>query len=440
MRKIYPLLFAAILTISVYSQAPQKMSYQAVIRNNSNVLVTSHAVGMKISILQGSATGTPVYVETQTPTTNANGLASLEIGGGTPVTGTFAGIDWSAGPYFIKTETDPAGGTTYSISGTSQLLSVPYALYSKTSVSLKDVTISSTGDTLAIGTRKIIVPGLSAANPKSIIYSSDESGNSDIWKINIDGTNKTQLTTSTSLENEPRLSPNGNKVVYCSDKSSNTQIWMMNIDGTNQTQLTANDPGYNQLDPSWSRDGNYIYYSRGLAGAGICSVCPTYEIWRINADGTNPLKITNDNYRDHLPFLSPNGQKIAFIKAEVANDCCNQTDVCVMNTDGTNMVRIAATAGVYDWIVGGWSPDGNKILYLSGSAVSNLYIMNSDGSNKTLLASNAGMACFSSDGSKIFYINKSGQGGGDIWIMNLDGSNKLAITTTSYLEEYLDTN
>jgi hypothetical protein len=112
------------------SQAPQKMSYQAVVRNSDNTLVASKTVGMRISILQGSATGTAVYVETQTPTTNANGLASLEIGGGTIVTGTLAGINWATGPYFIKTETDPSGGTNYSITGASQLLSVPYALFS----------------------------------------------------------------------------------------------------------------------------------------------------------------------------------------------------------------------------------------------------------------------------------------------------------------------
>ena len=88
---------------------------------------------MKISILQGSATGSPVYVETQTPTSNANGLVTLQIGGGTVVSGTIATINWANGPYFITTETDPTGGTNYTITGTSQLLSVPYALYAKTS-------------------------------------------------------------------------------------------------------------------------------------------------------------------------------------------------------------------------------------------------------------------------------------------------------------------
>ncbi len=110
------------------AQSPQKMSYQAVIRNSSNALVVSHSVGMKISILQGSATGTEVYSETQTPTTNANGLVGIEIGGGAG----FSTINWVNGPYFIKTETDPTGGTNYTITGTNQLLSVPYSLNAKT--------------------------------------------------------------------------------------------------------------------------------------------------------------------------------------------------------------------------------------------------------------------------------------------------------------------
>ncbi len=116
---------------------PQKMSYQAVIRNNSNALVTNQPIGMKISILQYSATGTAVYAETQTPTSNANGLITIEIGTGTVVTGTFSTIEWSSGPYFIKTETDPTGGTAYTITATSELLSVPYALLASSAKSLK---------------------------------------------------------------------------------------------------------------------------------------------------------------------------------------------------------------------------------------------------------------------------------------------------------------
>lgn len=133
MKRIITICVAIIITASLFAQLPTNMSYQAIVRDASNKLITNQAVGMKISILQGSVSGTAVYVEiyNPNPSTNANGLVAVEIGGGVPLSGNITTIDWSAGPYFIKTETDPSGGTNYTISGTSQLLSVPYALFSK---------------------------------------------------------------------------------------------------------------------------------------------------------------------------------------------------------------------------------------------------------------------------------------------------------------------
>ncbi|WP_158522881.1 Lcl C-terminal domain-containing protein [Geofilum rhodophaeum] len=136
MKKLFTFMVAVFLTATLWAQSPEKMSYQAVIRNSSEALVTNTTVGMQISILQGSASGTAVYVETQSPTTNANGLISIKIGDGTVQSGDFTNIEWANGPYFIKTETDPAGGTDYTITGTSQLLSVPYALHAKTAESV----------------------------------------------------------------------------------------------------------------------------------------------------------------------------------------------------------------------------------------------------------------------------------------------------------------
>jgi hypothetical protein len=133
MKKMIQIFVALLLVGKVSAQAPQKMSFQSVIRNNSNTLVTNQMVGMRISILQGNATGSSVYVENQTPLTNANGLASMEIGSGTVISGNMTDLNWADGPYFIKIETDPTGGNNYTISGTSQLLSVPYALYSENS-------------------------------------------------------------------------------------------------------------------------------------------------------------------------------------------------------------------------------------------------------------------------------------------------------------------
>ena len=136
MKKLHTLLASFLITLTLFAQAPEKMSYQAVVRDANNALIMNQAVGMRIQILQGSVFGAAVYVETQTPTSNDNGLVTLEIGTGTIVSGMFGSIDWSTGPYFIKTETDPTGATNYTISGTSQLMSVPYALYAKTADSI----------------------------------------------------------------------------------------------------------------------------------------------------------------------------------------------------------------------------------------------------------------------------------------------------------------
>jgi hypothetical protein len=131
MKRNYTLLLFLLATVSILAQTPEKMSYQLVLRDASNTLLTNQEVGIQISILQTTITGTAVYTEIQTATTNINGLVSLEIGSGTS-SDDFSAIDWSGGPYFIKTATDASGGSNYSIVGTSQLMSVPYALYAKT--------------------------------------------------------------------------------------------------------------------------------------------------------------------------------------------------------------------------------------------------------------------------------------------------------------------
>ncbi|MFN5372663.1 MAG: fibrobacter succinogenes major paralogous domain-containing protein [Bacteroidia bacterium] len=148
------------IAFTALAQAPQKFSYQAVIRNAGNQLVANQFVGIKISILQGTITGSAVYTETHNLLTNANGLATLEIGGGTLLSGNFSNINWANGPYFIKTETDVNGGANYTINATHQLLSVPYALYSNNVTS----SVSNAGDTLFIGSSHYIIPGISAAN------------------------------------------------------------------------------------------------------------------------------------------------------------------------------------------------------------------------------------------------------------------------------------
>lgn len=129
--KNFKLSLSILLTFSFlcsFAQIPNKISYQAVVRNNSNELVVNSQIGIKIMILQGSENGTLAYSQVFTSTTNSNGLISLEIGGDND----FESINWDNGPYFIRTQFDINGGTNYTITATSQLLTVPYALHAKT--------------------------------------------------------------------------------------------------------------------------------------------------------------------------------------------------------------------------------------------------------------------------------------------------------------------
>ena len=118
-----------IQSVIALAQPPQKMAYQSVVRNANNQIIADQNIGVKISIVEGSLTGTTVYSETHTTSTNANGLFTLEAGGGNPTTGAFSAINWGNGSHYIKSEIDVTGGVNYNLSGTMELLSVPYALY-----------------------------------------------------------------------------------------------------------------------------------------------------------------------------------------------------------------------------------------------------------------------------------------------------------------------
>lgn len=129
-------LWLCIASISVFAQAPEAFNYQAVARDNSGNPLVSRSIKVKIGILSGSISGTTVYAETHTVTTNQFGLFNLAMGSGTVVSGTFASINWGSNSFFTKVEIDPNGGNSFQLLGTSQLLSVPYALYAKNAGSI----------------------------------------------------------------------------------------------------------------------------------------------------------------------------------------------------------------------------------------------------------------------------------------------------------------
>ncbi len=289
------IVLAVLVTVSVFAQAPQKMSYQAVIRNGSSALITSTTVGMQISILQGSAIGTPVYVETQTPTSNINGLVSLEIGTGITIDD-FSTIDWSNGPYFIKTETDPIGGTNYTITGTSELLSVPYALHAKTAEN--------------------IIGGISETDPVFGVSPANGITGADITNWN----NKLDTEIDGSVTNELQAISLSNDTIYLSNggfvklpAGFNGQYSSLTGAPTNVSAFT-NDAGYltTEIDGSVTNELQVLSISNDtlyLSDGGFVKI-PSANAWSLDGntgtvDGANFIGTT-----DNVPLsFKVNNQK-----------------------------------------------------------------------------------------------------------------------------------
>ena len=216
MNKVILILITIFITVDVLAQVPEKMSYQAVVRNGKNTLVANQSIGLRISIIQGAVNGTTVFQEVfkPNPVTNANGLVTTEIGSGKPTLGAFSSIDWANGPYFIKAETDTTGGTNYTITGTTRLLSVPYALHTKTAESFSKT--------------------ITEADPAFTAWDKDYN----------DLTNKPDLSNYATKDwlNQTITHIDYNNIINKPDLSNYATIDMLNKNGTNDYNELINKP------------------------------------------------------------------------------------------------------------------------------------------------------------------------------------------------------
>jgi len=263
MKKLFTFLFIAFFTLSIIAQVPEKMSYQGIVRNSTNQLVTNSQVGVLISVLKNT---TPIFVETHTVITNSNGLISLEIGNGSRISGSpFSEIDWSDGTYFIKTEIDPSGGFSYTISGTSQLLSVPYAFQTKNldGISSKsgnfglgikdplakfDINNTEDKDAFKINFDNI----LSSASALKINYNGNTSG--------VQIVNNSSDATTNSLRIEDNNSSNTGSTLYNLSHSNGAAL--------NSINMNLGYAGLFQTDKASNDKATVVAINNGLSNAG----------------------------------------------------------------------------------------------------------------------------------------------------------------------------
>ena len=428
MKRILTIIAAVLLTATIWAQSPQRMSYQAVIRNTSNQLVTTQ-VGMKISVLQDTESGTPVFVETHTPTPNANGLVTIEIGSGTPVTGTFAAINWSAGPYFIKTETAIAVPlTTYTITGTSQLLSIPYALYSNASGGGWSLTGNTglTDGTNFIGTTDNVPFNIRVNNQKAgridpTLFNTfwgyqagsgntDGSGNTAIGQIalqsNTTGGGNTAIGSGAlwkNTEGSSNTAIGGSALKFNTEGTTNTAIGasalLDNTTGTNNTANGGFSLRFNTTGNQNTADGVGALFSNNT---GNQNTAIGGEALHDNVAGNNGVAVgyysqyyanntetAYDNTNTSIGYQSLRGSDTPSANTGIANTAIGR-DALYSNTSGNS--NTASGKGALYSNTTGFQNTANGINALYSNTTGNSNIAIGGGALKSNVAGSIGVA------------------------------------------------
>ena len=254
--------------------------------------------------------------------------------------------------------------------------------------------------------------------PGRIIFTRSGNSQVDIYGMDVTGHNLQQLTTSNAFDDWGAWSPDTFKIVFMSNRVPDSthavhyHIFTMNSDGSSESQLTFEDSA-DSFNPAWSPDGTRIVFASTRDG--------NREIYIMDPNGSNVVRLTNNSAADEQPAWSPDGSKIAFVSDRDGN-----TEIYLMNADGSGQVNVTNDPGKD--VLPTWSPDGTKIAFQSDRETNfAVWVMNADGSNPTRLTSPSspnGAPSWSPDGTRIAYEQD-----GDIWVMNVDGSRKIRITS-----------
>ncbi len=279
------------------------------------------------------------------------------------------------------------------------------------------------GNTGSAGELYFQVTAVADFSNTRIAFDSTRNSNRDVYAIGVDGSEETRLTTATAADWMAAWSPDGSKIAFVSqrDGAGVSNIYVMNANGTEQTQLTTS--GKDNW-PAWSPDGTKIAFQSARDGGFP-------QIYVMNADGAAQTRLTHDNtVGDSSPSWSPDGTMIAFY----SNRYQQTSQIYVMNADGTDQTRISDFTA--DDLYPSWSPDGNRIAFASGG-FSDVWVMNADGTARQRLTDNQGLGTqrsnypkWSPDGSQIAFVYY-GTGSFDIYTMHADGSGRTRVTNNS---------
>jgi Tol biopolymer transport system component len=242
----------------------------------------------------------------------------------------------------------------------------------------------------------------------------------NLWVMQADGSNQTQISFNQYGEFMGSWTPHGSEFVFFSWRDGDNEIFIMNIDGTLIRQLT--DSAFNDIQPRLSPDGRRIAFFSDREGA--------WQVFLMDLDGSNIQRLTADHgiygeYEftpNHLDW-SPDGEKIAFI-----SDQDGDPEIYVMDQNGNNIIQLTANDWKEIWPI--WSPDGTEMLFSSDRYGDlEIFVMNADGTNVRQLTSNNGesfQADWSKDGRIAFRSDRTGDH--EIWIMNADGTKQQQVT------------
>ena len=346
-KKILLSVFVLVSIISTFGQAPEKMNYQGVLRNSSGELIKSTTISIRISLLEGSASGTEVYSETHTVSTSSYGQFSIQIGTGTLEYGDFTTINWASGTIYLKTELDETGNGSYTEFSAVQLVTVPYALYANEVANKDDADADPGNEIQDLDLTNNILTITNNSSATSINLASYQGTNTDEQELNLSGTDLS-ITGGNTIDLSPiqdgvddadndatneiqDISLTGTNLSITSGSTVNLSVLQDGVDDADNNPInelqnltfdgdTLKISNGNQVvfpydSSQWTVNGTNIYYNTGNVGIGTSNPASNLEV-KSNVVSSNALfQVINSN-NDTVFAVYPDGVKV-FVNSDV---------------------------------------------------------------------------------------------------------------------------